>query len=77
VAFSGRDERVPHVYDRSTDPLPYLYYANGREWRSDKPWATTVLPRLLGCLRSDEFWLASGVWFREGIEHGMVKRAHA
>lgn len=76
VGFRGPHQPVPHVHDRDTDPRPCLYYPNGREWRSDRLLATTVLPWLLLWLSFYEVWLATGVWLGEGVEHGTVKRAH-
>ncbi len=75
IAFRA-NQPVPHVYDRNTEPRPCLYYPNGREWRSDRLLATTVLPWLLLWLSFYEVWLATGVWLGDGVKHGAVTRAH-
>jgi hypothetical protein len=75
VAERAPGDRVPHVYDRFTDPRPCLFYPNEREWRSDKLIAHTILPWLLLWLAFYEVWLVTGIWKGGGVEHGPVKYA--
>lgn len=70
MAARGPGEFVPHVYDRSTEPRPCLFYSHTREWDSGKLLAYTVLPWLLAWLSFYEVWLATGAWIGGGIDHG-------
>lgn len=62
------DDPVPHVYDRSGDPRPCLFFPDGREWHVGRNLATTVVPWLLLWLTFYEIWLATGVWLGGGFE---------
>ncbi len=77
VPERAANDPVPHVYDRTTEPRPCLFYPNEREWRSDKLLAMTVVPWLLVWLSFYEVWLATGRWMGEGVDHGSEKRSYA
>jgi hypothetical protein len=70
------EEPIPHMYkaDEHGPARPCLYYWKEREWKTDQPIATTIVPWLQLWLVYYELWLAAGVWYGGGVDHPEVKR---
>ena len=57
---------LPHTYSTEEQRL-CLYYPGIGEWNSNKLIARTILPWASEWLQFYELWLATGIWYGEGL----------
>ena len=60
----NKEKNIPHTY---TDKEPCVYYPQYGEWSNDKFVADTIIPWTILWFFFYEVWLATGIWFGEGI----------
>jgi hypothetical protein len=70
------EEPIPHMYkaDEHGPARPCLYYWKEREWKTNQPIATSIVPWLQLWLVYYELWHATGIWYGGGIDHPEMKR---